>query len=178
MGLFDFLFRQRPANSPPPIRAQVDFSQVGQAQLNHLTSLSPRSLRSLRDRSKEIVLPTPGDAASHTLVHSLSESQFTELLAIQEIFWSGVKSPKDLTEALVHCEQCTERAPWHYFAHKRVGVIYHMVDQGMWDLKLGKSIPYLELSISSMKTCVELSKADRGIRLNEQRLERELSQAI
>jgi hypothetical protein len=167
MGLFDFLFRQRAANSPPPpIRAQVDFSQVGQARLNHLTSLSPRSLRSLREISKELVLPTPDDAASRTLVHSLSDSQFTELLAVQEIFWNGAKSPKDLPEALVYCEECIQRAPWHYFAQKRVGVIYYMVDQGMWDLKLGKSIPYLELSLSRMKTCVELSKDDRLIRLN------------
>ena len=104
--------------------------------------------------------------------------QFTELLAIQEIFWRGLTSRKDLTEVLVHCERCTELAPWHYFAHKRVGVAYYMVGEGMWDLKLGKSVPYHELCRISMETCIKLSKADGRIRLNEQRFEEELSQSI
>jgi hypothetical protein len=173
MGFFNSLFGKRSMASPSSVGNGI-FSNLSQPPLNHLASLPPvhladlRSMPSFDDASES---NSPEDIWSQRLVKSLTDTQYNELRAIQNLFWAATVAAT-IEEKLKLSLQCIERAPWHIQAIKDVGVIYSMAGSGM-GIKLGEGVPWFELASGYMKRCIELKKDDVHNRANEQRIETE-----
>jgi hypothetical protein len=165
MEFFNSLFGKRALASPTSTGKGI-FSNLSQPSLNHLGSLPPVQLDALRGTSDSSFSE---DALSQRLVKSLTEAQYKELRAIQNLFWAATVATT-IEEKLKLSLQCIERAPWHYHAIKGVGVIYYMAGNGM-GIKLGEGVSWFDLSSDYMKRSIELKKDDPHIRAHEQRIE-------
>ncbi len=158
MGFFNKLFRRKPAR--PKTKPDLGvFGNLTQQELNSLASMMPMMMDAVRSPGNKTVIVSDLSESEAQLLRRLTDTQYTELREIQEIFRSAVKAGD--SQKLSLYLQCVEHAPWHCHALKSVGVRYYM--QG------DKESAFLYL-----KQAISLAPNDQEIRTNFQGVQNEL----
>jgi tetratricopeptide (TPR) repeat protein len=158
MRIIDRLFKRgKPDVNPTPANP---FRDVPQAQLNNLASILPMVLELIRvPHSQTIIIQDLAEAQVH-FVRSLSDAQFTQLMEIQEMFRKA-QLESDSAKKLKLYEDIVERAPWHAYAAKSLGVVYYMTGNRRKALELLKRAAVLAPNDANILTNLRRVESER-----------------